>query len=428
MRTRITLPAIAALAVLLPAKATVSAADGYEHFDAAIYARAYEVRQMGDLDRLRTRFEVDGEARQGLQDLPRDAPGQDPGRRRDPGEGEAVLRGARRPDGGRDHAHHQRAQPLRDLLLQRPRAPALGAGDRRAHGAALRRDHPRRLLLHELQVRASRSAPRASGAGPSTAWRCWTRRPATSSWPRRGRSTRRSRWSSSTPTGTTTSRAWASTSRPGRRSSTGSTPAPRRATRCAATSTCSRTTATRSSATSRTSARATTRGGWVDTGGIALPRPLRRAALAHPLRQGARDHALRLPPDPDRPCQKAHRAPWQGQGTSFDFDAMVGPFRRDDGSFAPELTVARVAGWTLAEDRPGHRPAGEAGRREELQALPLDGRGLPAQLHGHGRDPDRPAPGVPGRRVRSSFSPRRPRTTPASSGRSSGSCGRARAS
>ncbi len=45
-----------------------------------------------------------------------------------------------------------------------------------------------------------------------------------------------------------------------------------------------------------------------------------------------------------RPVQKAQRAPWQGQGTSFDFDAMAAPFKKDDGSFAPELTWARAAG------------------------------------------------------------------------------------
>ena len=46
------------------------------------------------------------------------------------------------------------------------------------------------------------------------------------------------------------------------------------------------------------------------------------------------------------------RGPWQGQGTSLDFDAVVGPFRRDDGSFAPELTMARAAGWALAKIDP----------------------------------------------------------------------------
>jgi hypothetical protein len=52
------------------------------------------------------------------------------------------------------------------------------------------------------------------------------------------------------------------------------------------------------------------------------------------------------------PVQKAQRAPWQGQGTSFDFDAMAGPFRRDDGSLAPELTWVRAAGWAFEKIDP----------------------------------------------------------------------------
>jgi hypothetical protein len=45
--------------------------------------------------------------------------------------------------------------------------------------------------------------------------------------------------------------------------------------------------------------------------------------------------------------QKGQRAPWQGQGTSFDFDAVVAPYKKEDGSFGPEVTWARVAGWSL---------------------------------------------------------------------------------
>ena len=49
---------VAALAMLLSGPATGFSADRYASFEAAIYARAYEVREMGDLERLRARFEV----------------------------------------------------------------------------------------------------------------------------------------------------------------------------------------------------------------------------------------------------------------------------------------------------------------------------------------------------------------------------------
>jgi len=50
--TRIAIRSIA-LAVLLVGTTAVSAAERYGSFGAAIYARAYEVREMADLDRLR---------------------------------------------------------------------------------------------------------------------------------------------------------------------------------------------------------------------------------------------------------------------------------------------------------------------------------------------------------------------------------------
>ena len=52
------------------------------------------------------------------------------------------------------------------------------------------------------------------------------------------------------------------------------------------------------------------------------------------------------------PVSKGLRAPWQGEGTSFDFDAMAGPFKKEDGSFGPELTWTRVAGWSLEKIDP----------------------------------------------------------------------------
>ena len=118
--------------------------------------------------------------------------------------------------------------------------------------------------------------------------------------------------------------------------------------------------------------------------------------MGHPLRQGARDHALRLPPDAD-PRPEGSPRPLAGAGDE--------PRLRRGGRALPEgrrLLRARAdgvprGGVVAPEDRPDPGPAREAGRREELQALPLDGRGLPAQLHRHGRDSHRPAPGVPDR-------------------------------
>ena len=49
------------------------------------------------------------------------------------------------------------------------------------------------------------------------------------------------------------------------------------------------------------------------------------------------------------PIEPTHRAPWQGQNTSFDFDAVTAPFRKPDGSLSPELTLARIAGATFEQ-------------------------------------------------------------------------------
>jgi hypothetical protein len=48
-----------------------------------------------------------------------------------------------------------------------------------------------------------------------------------------------------------------------------------------------------------------------------------------------------------RTVSAAQRAPWQGRGTSFDFDQAAAPYKKADGSLAPELCWARVAGWAL---------------------------------------------------------------------------------
>jgi hypothetical protein len=87
-------------------------------------------------------------------------------------------------------------------------------------------------------------------------------------------------------------------------------------------------------------------GGWVDTGGM---RYLDRYAEQLWLTLFAKAPEITLFDfrQMQLPVRPAHRAPWQGEGTSLDFDAIVGPYQRTDGSYAPELTMARVAGWSL---------------------------------------------------------------------------------
>jgi hypothetical protein len=43
------------------------------------------------------------------------------------------------------------------------------------------------------------------------------------------------------------------------------------------------------------------------------------------------------------------RAPWQGQQTSFDFDAMMQPIQMADGTSAKPTTIARAAGYTFEQ-------------------------------------------------------------------------------
>jgi len=48
-----------------------------------------------------------------------------------------------------------------------------------------------------------------------------------------------------------------------------------------------------------------------------------------------------------RPIRETDRAAWQGIHTSFDFDEMVAPYRQDDWSLEPGLTIALAAGYTF---------------------------------------------------------------------------------
>jgi hypothetical protein len=49
------------------------------------------------------------------------------------------------------------------------------------------------------------------------------------------------------------------------------------------------------------------------------------------------------------PLTLAHRAPWQDQRTTFEFDQITAPFKKADGSLAEQLTFARAAGATFEQ-------------------------------------------------------------------------------
>ena len=84
-------------------------------------------------------------------------------------------------------------------------------------------------------------------------------------------------------------------------------------------------------------------GGWVDTGGMRyLDRYMEQLFLTALAR--APEITLFDFRQLQRPIRESDRPAWAGQGTSFDFDAVVAPFRRSDGSFDSTLTIARAAG------------------------------------------------------------------------------------
>lgn len=49
------------------------------------------------------------------------------------------------------------------------------------------------------------------------------------------------------------------------------------------------------------------------------------------------------------PLSPSQRAPWQGQGTSFNFDEMMAPITLPDGKQVQPTTMARIAGVTLKQ-------------------------------------------------------------------------------
>jgi hypothetical protein len=53
-----------------------------------------------------------------------------------------------------------------------------------------------------------------------------------------------------------------------------------------------------------------------------------------------------------RSIEASHRGTWQEQDTSFDFDTMVGPWVKEDGTYAEEATIALAAGTAFEQVDP----------------------------------------------------------------------------
>jgi hypothetical protein len=89
-------------------------------------------------------------------------------------------------------------------------------------------------------------------------------------------------------------------------------------------------------------------GGWVDTGGMtSTDRYAEQLALT--MFAKAPEITLFDIRQLQRPIRDSDRGAWQGQGTSFDFDAMMNPYTADDGTMVKPSTVARTAGHTLEQ-------------------------------------------------------------------------------
>lgn len=88
------------------------------------------------------------------------------------------------------------------------------------------------------------------------------------------------------------------------------------------------------------------RGGWVDTGG---GNPLDRYAEQLWLTLFAKAPEITLFDFRQmiRPIDEDSRGPWQGSGTSFDFDQMMEPLLQEDGSMFAPRNMSRAAGYSL---------------------------------------------------------------------------------
>ena len=90
-------------------------------------------------------------------------------------------------------------------------------------------------------------------------------------------------------------------------------------------------------------------GGWVDSGGSNMGMDryaeqlwLSMFAKAPEIALFAYNQLIGVSLRPE-----VHRTPWQGQGTSFDYDAMMQPVKQENGKTVIPTTLARVAGVAL---------------------------------------------------------------------------------
>ncbi len=88
------------------------------------------------------------------------------------------------------------------------------------------------------------------------------------------------------------------------------------------------------------------RGGWVDTGG---GNPLDRYAEQLWLTMFAKAPEITLFDFRQmiRPIDESSRGPWQGSGTSFDWEQMMEPLLQDDGTLFTPKNMSRAAGYSL---------------------------------------------------------------------------------
>ena len=320
----------------------------YKNFRVAVYARVYEVREMGDPNWLEPRWnEISRQVKVDkiYLETHRDLIVADE---------KTILKLERFfedrgiQDGRRHHHHGQREKPLRDLLLHQSGASEETQGDRRIHRQAVRRNHPRRFLLHQLQVRTLHPGQGRPRAGPTfrlgsddEAARNLVIKPAKAVNPKVKVVIKYPNWYEHFQ-----GLGFNLETEP--KSSTASTPAPKRATRPAI-STSSSIWATPSSAILKTSSpAATAAAGWTPAACRYLDRYAEQLWLT--LFAKAPEITLFDFGQMQRPMPRpADRAPWQGQQTSFDFDAMIAPVAQPDGTTVKPTTIARAAGYTFEQ-------------------------------------------------------------------------------